>query len=467
VAGGDPLEIGGRLLAPPARELIATAFAAELDAQRGLQRELGLADLAHTVALVEAGVIPRAPGAALLAALLELHDRPGALEPDPARGDLYTNREAWIGARTDAVGWLGAGRARREALVVALHLALRARLAGLAGALVECGEALVARGAELRDALAPDYTYLQAAQPTSFGHFLLGTVGPLLRSLDRLRAAHRRVDLSPAGTGSGGGTRLCADRERLAALLGFAAPVPHTRDATWQADVAIEIAGLCAGALVGLDRLAEDLMFFAAAELGFVELDDGHARASKVMPQKKNPFALAYVRAAANRAIGAQAGIAAASRTPSGQMDNRLFAYAELPRGLDEAAGAAGLLAGAVRGLRFVPERAAECLARSFTGAADLAERMVLEEGLDYRAAHRRVAATAREGGAAAPDPAAAVASRAATGGAAPGAVDALVAAHRRALAGERAWAAETGARAAAAEEALVARARRMAGRAP
>ncbi len=82
-------------------------------------------------------------------------------------------------------------------------------------------------------------------------------------------------------------------------------------------------------------------MIFASAEFGFVKLADRHARASKIMPQKRNPFALAFVRATANRLIGVQAGMAAAARTPSGQMDNRLFAYEAAPDALRSAGEAA------------------------------------------------------------------------------------------------------------------------------
>ena len=48
-------------------------------------------------------------------------------------------------------------------------------------------------------------------------------------------------------------------------------------------------------------------MIFATAEFGFVQRSDRHARASKIMPQKRNPFALAFVRGLANRLIGEQA----------------------------------------------------------------------------------------------------------------------------------------------------------------
>ena len=65
----------------------------------------------------------------------------------------------------------------------------------------------------------------------------------------------------------------------------------------WEADLPIEALAVGTAALVNLDRLAEDLMIFSTAEFGFVELADAHARTSKIMPQKKNPFALGYVRA--------------------------------------------------------------------------------------------------------------------------------------------------------------------------
>ena len=113
----------------------------------------------------------------------------------------------------------------------------------------------------------------------------------------------------------------------LADRLGFRQPVRHARDAMWQADLAIEASAVATTAAVNLDRLAEDLMIFASAEFGFVKLADRHARASKIMPQKRNPFALAFVRATANRLIGVQAGIAAASPNavgPNGQPPVRL-----------------------------------------------------------------------------------------------------------------------------------------------
>ena len=345
------LEVGERLTEGPSKRLTDIAFSRELQAQQGLASAIGWVDLAHTMTLAERGVIPRDSARALVAALLALDEAPASFAPAAEYGDLYTNREAWLAERTEAVGWLGVARARREALTTAYHLTLCGELLGLSEALAKAAEALNAASLRRREALMPDYTYLQAAQPTTFGHYLQSFAWPILRDLDRVRALYDRVDQCPAGIGSSNGSVTMQDRRKQADRLGFRQPVRHARDAMWQADVALEAAGVAVTAAVNLDRLAEDLMIFASAEFGFVRLADRHSRASKIMPHKRNPYALAFVRAVANRLIGVQTGIAAAARTPSGQMDNRLFAYEAAPDAVRSASEAASLVAECVDGL--------------------------------------------------------------------------------------------------------------------
>lgn len=382
------LEIGERLTEGPSERLTDVAFDRELQAQQCLGRAIGWVDLAHTLTLAERGVIPQVSARALIAALLCLHEAPSSFGPTAERGDLYTNREAWLADHTDAVGWLGVARARREALTTAYHLVLCDELLGLEWALAEAAGALIAASLRHRDTLMPDYTYLQAAQPTTFGHYIQSFAWPTLRDLDRVQALYDRVDECPAGIGSSNGSVITQNRQKLADRLGFRQPVRHARDAMWQADIALEATAAALTSVVNLDRLAEDLMVFASAEFGFVKLSDCHARASKIMPQKRNPFALAFVRASANRLIGVQAGIAAAARTPSGQLDNRLFAYQDVPDAVRSAGEVASLVAECVKELSFDGARALAALDDRSTCASDLAERLMLANGIDYRSAH-------------------------------------------------------------------------------
>ena len=391
------LGVGSRLAVVPTQELVQTAFARELSDQVALFRGMSLADLAHTIMLIEAGVIPTADGAALLSALLALHEFPRDFTPIPESGDLYTNREAWLAARTPAVGWLGAGRARRESTTTGYRITVRSYLLAFADALLRTGRALIERADEYRSTLMADYTYLQPAQPTTFGHDLLGFAYPLLRDVERLQALYSRTNRSPAGCGSVNGSHLPQDRSRLAELPGFDGLAQHARDAMWQPDGPIETLSVAIAALINLDRLAEDLQIFATAEFDLVELDEGHTRASVIMPQKKNPYALNYVRGATNELTGTLASTVALGRTPSGQVDNRVFLYGDVPRALETATGVANLMAGVLTGLHFKAPVAESRLANGFAMATDLAETITLETGLDFRSAHRIVGRLVRD----------------------------------------------------------------------
>jgi argininosuccinate lyase len=159
----------------------------------------------------------------------------------------------------------------------------------------------------------------------------------------------------------------------------------------WQADIALEACAVALTSVLNLDRLAEDVMIFASAEFGFVKLADRHSRASKIMPQKRNPFALAFVRATANRLIGVQAGVAAAARTPSGQMDNRLFTYGVVPDALRSAAEVASLTTECIAKVSVDEARSRAAFDDRSVCAADLAERFMIATGVDYRTAHKIV----------------------------------------------------------------------------
>jgi argininosuccinate lyase len=492
--GGPPdareqaLEVGARLENGPSELLIQTAFKKELDDQAGLFEAMSLADLAHTLVMMDAGIVPIEAGRELLAALLKLHERPADFHLDPSRGDLYTNREAWLSTQARASAWLSAGRARREATTTAFLMKLRIDLLSLADILTKTGEAITARARDFRTALMPDYTYLQSAQPTTFGHYLLGFAYPVLRDLDRIQGLYRRVNQSPAGCGSTNGSRLPQDRGRLGKLLGFDALVVHARDAMWQADLPIEVAGVLMAIMVNLDRLAEDFQIYATEEFALVDLDDRHARASKIMPQKKNPFALTHVRGVASMMIGTLAASAAVGRTPSGQPDNRLPLYGMIPRAIEDTHDAVGLMGEVVSFLTFNDQRGHARLDRGFALATELAEVLVLESGLDFRQAHRLVGHLVRRhlaGGdlnrltldeltatsvevldhrveisqavlCNALDPEAAVSARTAPGGAAPEAVEAMIAQCEQALVEADAWTSQHRRRLRMAEDSLL-----------
>jgi argininosuccinate lyase len=399
MADGGYLGAGGRLAGGPADELVDAAYAHELRAAPRLAHDLSLSDIAHAVALAEGDALPAETAPALLGGLLELHEIPAEEFPWQASlGDAFNSREAELVRRIgrDAAGWLSAGRPRREAFRVALRAASRRGVAELVSALADSASALALHARSLRDALAADYTYLQAAQPTTAGHLLLAYAYPALRDAERLRHAHRDLSRSVAGAGGSAGSRWPLDRLRLAELLGCEGLVVHTKDAAWQWDVYAELLATLAIAATQLSQLAQDFEIYASREFGLIELADRHSRASALMPQKRNPYALAAIRAQAGQAAGDISAALTATHTGSARTDHFHLLNGLVPRALEEAGAVARLAAAVLAGMRVDTERMARAAREGFTNAADVADVLAADCGLDYRTAHKVVGLAVR-----------------------------------------------------------------------
>ena len=387
----DYLGEGGRLAGGPADELVVAAYAHETAHGPRLAHDLSLADLAHLVALAEGGALDRERAGALAGGLLELHRIPGSEFPWNARlGDAFNSREAelvrLIGK--DAAGWLSAGRPRREAFRVGVRLYARRSSVELRAALLDAATHLVAHARAHSGDLAADFTYLQAAQPTTVGHLLLAYAYPLLRDVERLSRVHGELDRSVAGAGGSAGSRWPLDRALLAQLLGCSGVVSHAKDAAWQWDVYVELLSALAISATHLSQLGQDFEIYASRQFGIVELDDAHSRASALMPQKKNPYALAAIRTQAGQAAGDLAAALSTLHTGSARTDHFHLLNGTIPRALDESVAIARLAAAVLERISLNADRWGQIARAGFTNAADVADVLAADRGIDYRTAH-------------------------------------------------------------------------------
>jgi argininosuccinate lyase len=382
-----------RIVSGPAPELIEAGYALEIADAPLLHDGLNLADLAHLIALSEAGVVPDDETAALFTVLLEWLDIPAEGFPyDPLYGDAYNSREREMERRLGPVaGWLHTGRTRREAGRIAFRLALRSRLLNVHEAVASFVTAIADLAESHASTIWADVTYLQPAQPSTFGHYLGGFGEEALRHLERLELAYRWTDRSPAGSGGVCGTRIPISRKRLAELLGFADFGAHTRDAMWATDGLVDAVLAGVQAATTIDRLAEDLEIFTSPNFGYVTLDPSLCRASVLMPQKRNPYALAVIRSGAGTLIGRVTGLLVSQRTPSARTDNWLHAYGEVAGSLDLSRRLVALGAEVVRTLTIDIDKLAIEAGSHFTGATDLAEELVLQAGINYRSSYQLV----------------------------------------------------------------------------
>ena len=357
------------------------------------------ASIAHAAMLREQGLLTPVDFAAItagLAALAEEHAR-GLWRVELADEDVHTALEQRLTARIgQAGGRVHLGRSRNDQVLAALRLWMKDEAAALAAGARAVASALGEVAAAHPEAALPGYTHLQPAMPSSVALWAGGFAAALEDDAQGLEGCLRRIDQNPLGSAAGYGTPgLAIDREATRAGLGFAVtqePVTAVQLARGKAEAQLlfEIHLL----MGDCGRLAADLVLFATREFAFVELPEEMTTGSSIMPQKRNPDLFELVRGRGATTLGLLVeALTIPAKLPSGYHRDLQLLKAPLFKACDLARATTELLAATLPRLRFLPA-AGDLPPELF--AAEEANRLVVEEGIPFREAYRRVAARLR-----------------------------------------------------------------------
>ncbi len=270
------------------------------------------ASLAHCAALRRAGVLSDEEAKMISDALHEIlkqaNERGADYFDELAHAEdvhsfIETRLIEFIG---DTGRRLHTGRSRNDQVATAMRLYLRGEIDDLKSHVRELQTSLLDSAEANFAAVLPGYTHLQRAQPVLWAHWCLAYFEMLERDVERFADARRRVNLLPLGCAALAGTSYAIERETLARDLNFDAVTRNSLDAVSDRDFCVDFTHAASLVMVHLSRLAEDLILYASAEFGFIELGDAIATGSSLMPQKKNPDAMELVRGKAARVFGHQ-----------------------------------------------------------------------------------------------------------------------------------------------------------------
>jgi argininosuccinate lyase len=365
-------------------------------------KALARIDRAHLVMLVETGILDAAQGGTIARALIAMEK-----EIDVASlsygGDVedyffLMERELKARAGADIGGRLHTARSRNDIDHTFLKLALKPRVDGLLEAARGLLAALIEVAARDRDVLIVAYTHGQPAQPTTYGHYLGAIAEVLIRDIERIEAGRAIVDLCPMGAAAITTSGFPIDRERVAALLGFAAPLRNSYSCIAAVDYLTSVYSAIGLLFLHLGRPVQDFQFWASFEVGQLYLPNAFVQISSIMPQKRNPVPFEHLRHLASQTVGrARAVVDILHNTPftditdseaeTHEMGYQAFAAAH--RMLD-------LMTATIRAGRIDSERVAGNLSRSCATITELADWLVRSEGLSFRLGHEIAADVAR-----------------------------------------------------------------------
>jgi argininosuccinate lyase len=296
-----------------------------------------------------------------------------------------------IRAAGQDVTLLHAGRSSQDMHATFRAAILKDDLLVLADQLNQTSETLVKLAAQHTQTIVPNYTNGVAAQPNSFGHYLLGHAAGFERDAQRLREAYARIDRSAMGTTVLNGTSWPLNRKRMAQYLGFAAIVDNAYDAGQisSTEHPVEVGAVITGIALHVGHFIEDVMTQYAQPRPWILLQEGggNTYVSSAMPQKRNPGLMNDTRRDASTAITLAMGpvIRAHNITP-GMVDAK-----DSKINTEMVRSAVRTLQGfdkILKGIVVSPERALEELNSDWTASQELADVLMRKHKLPFRLGH-------------------------------------------------------------------------------
>ncbi|HEY4199144.1 MAG TPA: argininosuccinate lyase [Devosiaceae bacterium] len=359
-------------------------------------------DRAHLVMLHETGILD-AQQAGAIARALDSIDAEIDVEALTYTGEVedfffLIEKELKVRLGPDLGGRLHTARSRNDIDHTLFKLGLKARIDPLLEKMANLMSVLIDKAAIEKQTLIVAYTHGQPAQPTTFGHYLAAMIEVLSRDIARMLAAREIVDFSPMGAAAITTTGFPIDRQRVAELLGFSAPLQNSYSCIAAVDYITSTYGALELAFLHLGRPIQDFQFWTSFEVGQIYVPNAFVQISSIMPQKRNPVPIEHMRHLSSQTMGrARAVLDIMHNTPFTDMNDsegetQGFGY----QAFDTAYRVLDLLAALVSGISIDPERVADNIRRSCITVTELADTLVREENLSFRQAHEIAAAVAR-----------------------------------------------------------------------
>ena len=352
-------------------------------------------DKAHTVMLVEEGLLGAAAGAAVLRALRKMETEGIVKVRSEVGGGLHSGEHYVIRLLGEEIGGqFHLARSSGDLSSVAINVLERERLLKVARAVNALRRVLIGLAPAHTDTIMPGYSFGQHAQPMTLAHLWLSWAATLARDFDRLHGAYRRVNVSPAGAAIMVGSNFLVNRERTAELLGFDAVHENCADAILElnADDSLETPAVIAVLYHSLAKWADDLIQWSTTEYSFVDIPDRYCNTSSIMMQKKNVIGPAEVKGASAEALGCFVVSYHALKGTTGlPITERYYALEMLWKVADSAARDLDWFCDLLPVLKINKAHMREQAWRHWATATDLAGALVAERGLAWRSAHQIV----------------------------------------------------------------------------
>ena len=154
------------------------------------------------------------------------------------------------------------------------------------------------------ETIMPGFTHLKNAQPISLAHYFMAYVEIFNRDKKRFINNFESLNECPLGAAALAGTSFNIDRHYTSKKLGFFQPTKNSIDTVSDRDFVLDFLYSVSVCSMHISRIAEELIIWNSDGFNLIHLSDKILTGSSIMPQKKNPDQLEYLRGKSGLTFG-------------------------------------------------------------------------------------------------------------------------------------------------------------------
>ena len=204
----------------------------------------------------------------------------------------------------DDAGYIHTARSRNDQVITDFKIWMKSSTNKIDQNLTKIIKTILKVAEKNVETIMPGFTHLKNAQPLSLGHYLLAYVEMFSRDKKRFLRNIESLDENPLGVSALVGTSFNIDRNYTSKKLGFKKPTNNSVDTVSDRDFVLDYLYSSAVCSMHISRIAEEFIIWSSDGFGLIKLSDKIVTGSSIMPQKKNPDLLEYIRGKSGSVYG-------------------------------------------------------------------------------------------------------------------------------------------------------------------
>ena len=201
-------------------------------------------------------------------------------------------------------GYVHTARSRNDQVITDLKIWLRIKTEEIINLINNSIKIILKNANKNIYTIMPGFTHLKNAQPVSFAHYLLAYVEMFNRDKKRFKDNLNHLLENPLGVGALTGTSFNIDRNYTTKKLKFITSTRNSIDTVSDRDYVLDFLYSSSVCAMHISRMAEEFIIWNSDAFNLISLNDSIVTGSSIMPQKKNPDPLEYLRGQTGNTYG-------------------------------------------------------------------------------------------------------------------------------------------------------------------